>query len=122
MIEDTKPYLFVAIGGFAGACMRYLINLLVPSMPGILIINVSGCILLGFLLYESQYSGMFSPATRTFLGVGFIGAFTTFSTFSIETLQATPEIAIINVLANVVLGLTGVMIGRQAALRFARGP
>jgi CrcB protein len=78
MIEDTKPYLFVAIGGFAGACMRYIINFLVLSMPGILIINVSGCILLGFLLYESQYSGMFSPATRTFFGAGFIGAFTTF--------------------------------------------
>jgi CrcB protein len=91
-------------------------------MPGILTINVAGCILLGFLLYEAQYSGTFSPAVRTFFGAGFIGAFTTFSTFSLETLQAAPEIAILNVLANVVLGLAGVMIGRQAALLLARWP
>jgi len=47
-------------------------------MPGILLINVLGCIMLGFLLYEAQYAGTFSPAVRTFFGAGFIGAFTTF--------------------------------------------
>ena len=120
MLKDAEPYLLVAVGGFTGASARYVLNSLVPSMPGILIINVSGCILLGFLLYESIYAGAFSPQTRAIFGAGFLGAFTTFSTFSLQTLQASPAIAILNMLANLSLGLIGVMIGRQIALFTAR--
>jgi len=105
-----------------GAGARYLVNSLVPSMPGILIINALGCVLLGFLLYESIYAGAFSPQIRAVFGAGFIGAFTTFSTFSLQTIQAAPAIAMLNVLANLLLGLIGVMIGRQLALVIARGP
>ena len=120
-MRDTELYVLIAAGGFAGACARYLINGLVPSMPGILLINILGCIILGFLLYESLFTGMFSPTVRAVFGSGFIGAFTTFSTFSVQTLQASPEIAILNVLGNLFLGLAGVLIGRQAALLLARG-
>ncbi len=119
MHRDLEPYLLVAAGGCAGAIARYVINGLVPSMPGILIINVAGCILLGFLLYESVYAGAFSPRTRVVFGAGFLGAFTTFSTFSIQTLQASLELAILNVAANLALGLIGVLIGRQAAIFLA---
>ncbi|HMK47259.1 MAG TPA: fluoride efflux transporter CrcB [Methanocella sp.] len=122
MLKDTEPYLLVATGGFMGAGARYLVNSLVPSMPGILIINALGCVLLGFLLYESIYAGAFSPQIRAVFGAGFIGAFTTFSTFSLQTIQAAPAIAMLNVLANLLLGLIGVMIGRQLALVIARGP
>ena len=116
MPKNLELYLLVALGGFAGASSRYVINGIIPSMPGILLINVTGCILLGFLLYESVYAGAFSPRTRAVFGAGFLGAFTTFSTFSIQTLQASPEVAILNVAANLTLGLIGVLIGRQAAI------
>ncbi|WP_424356788.1 fluoride efflux transporter CrcB [Methanocella sp. MCL-LM] len=121
-MRDTELYALVAAGGFAGASARYVVNAIVPSMPGILIINVLGCIVLGFLLYESLFTGMFSPTVRAVFGSGFIGAFTTFSTFSLQTLQASPEIAVLNVLGNLFLGLAGVLIGRQAAMLLARGP
>ncbi|CAJ38010.1 fluoride efflux transporter CrcB [Methanocella arvoryzae] len=121
-MRDIELYLLVAAGGFAGASARYLINGLAPSMPGILLINVLGCMVLGFLLYASLFTGMFSPTVRAVFGSGFIGAFTTFSTFSVQTLQASPEIAILNVLGNLFLGLAGVLIGRQAAMLLARRP
>lgn len=121
MLKDLEPYLLVAVGGFLGAVARYAVNGAVPSMAGILLINVSGCMVLGFLLYESIYTGAFSPAARTVFGAGFLGAFTTFSTFSLQTLQAAPEIAALNAAANLGLGLLGVMIGRQVALLVGRG-
>ena len=120
MIKDSEYYLLVSMGGFAGAIARYTINLIIPAMQGILVINVVGCVFLGFLLYGSIYAGAFSPRVRAAFGAGFLGAFTTFSTFSLQTLQASPEAAILNVLGNLILGLAGVMIGRQLAILVAR--
>lgn len=122
MLKDLEPYLLVALGGFTGACARYVVNGLVPSMPGILIINMTGCVMLGFLLYESIYAGAFSPQTRAIFGAGFLGAYTTFSTLSLQTLLVSPEIAFLNVLANLSLGLAGVLIGREIALLTAGVP
>jgi len=113
--HDIEPYLLIAAGGFAGACMRYAINEAVPGMYGILIINVAGCYLLGFLMYESIYIGAFSPHTRLVYGAGFIGAFTTFSTFSLQTFEASPAIAMANVFVSLALGFMGIFLGRLTA-------
>lgn len=91
-------------------------------MPGILLINVIGCYLLGFLMYEAIYIGAFSPHTRLVYGVGFIGAFTTFSTFSLQTFEASPLLAISNVLASLVLGAIAVFLGRMTAIRISGRP
>ena len=120
MPKDLEPYLLVAAGGFAGACARYVVNVIVPSLPGILIANVTGCVLLGFLLYEAIYAGAFSPRARLLFGAGFLGAYTTFSTFSLQTLRASPELALLNLAANLLLGLAGVLVGRQLAILTAR--
>jgi fluoride exporter len=124
--NETMPgifneYYLVAAGGFAGALARYVLNGVIPGMPGTLAINVAGCLFLGFIMYESAYSGAFSPRARIICGAGFLGAFTTFSTFELQTFQASPGIAIANILASLILGLAAVLVGRQLAIRRARG-
>ena len=98
-----------------------MVNEVIPGIPGILLINVAGCFLLGFLMYESIYAGKFSPHTRLACGIGFIGAFTTFSTFSYQTFHSSPEIAILNVILSLTLGLLAIFLGRMAAIKFAGG-
>jgi CrcB protein len=115
MPHDYEPYLLIAFGGFVGACMRYALNEVVSGMPGILLINVLGCYILGLLMYESIYIGAFSPQTRLVCGVGFVGAFTTFSTFSLQTFEASPVIGMANILASLVLGFVGIYLGRMTS-------
>jgi len=79
----------VALGGFAGACSRYGLNvwfakrLPVASWPvATLVINLSGTFLLGLLVGLGS-----SSASYLLLGTGFLGAYTTFSTFAVENIQ-----------------------------------
>jgi CrcB protein len=117
MAGRLEPYLLIAAGGFAGACARYAINEVMPGTLGILLINVVGCYLLGFLMYESIFVGAFSPQTRLVYGSGFIGAFTTFSTFSYQTFVSSPMPAMLNVLLSLALGLLAVFLGRITAIK-----
>ncbi|NLO77116.1 MAG: CrcB family protein [Methanomicrobiales archaeon] len=85
-------WLIVSIGGFIGAILRYLLGGLfqggIATFPvGTLGVNVIGSFLLGFVMYLSEYGGLFSEETRIFLTIGVIGAFTTMSTFSYESFR-----------------------------------
>lgn len=81
-----KSFLAVGIGGFFGAISRYGLSLLLPNVGNFplvtLIINLAGCFCLGWL-YTT-----FTKRTPLVLGIGtgFLGAFTTFSTFSVDTI------------------------------------
>ena len=82
---------YVAIGSAVGGVSRYLLGgviqrALAASFPvGTLLINVTGSALLGFLLRYALDTPSLTPEIRALLGVGFCGGYTTFSTFSYET-------------------------------------
>jgi CrcB protein len=84
-------YLLIAVGGAAGSILRYFVGRTVQGSSasgfpvGTMVVNVSGCFLIGVLL--RQFLNMqTSPEIRAMLVVGFCGGFTTFSTFSADTI------------------------------------
>ena len=119
--------LFIGLGGFIGAILRYSVGGFIQgwskgnSFPiGTLAVNILGCFVIGLLSQLAESHGLFSPETRSLLFIGFLGAFTTFSTFGNETMNllqsAKPWLSITNVSAHIVLGLVAIWIGRSAAL------
>lgn len=127
MMSAWLPYVLVGVGGFLGANARFVIARSVGAAVethfplGTFVINVSGSFLLGVLgVVVANKVVPDSDALRLALGVGFLGAFTTFSTFEFETHALLEDglgwIATLNVAASVVLGLlavrAGIVVGR----------
>ena len=118
--------LLIGLGGFIGAILRYSVSGFVqgwskgnPFPIGTLAVNILGCFVIGLLSQLAESHGLFSPETRSLLFIGFLGAFTTFSTFGNDTmnlLQSTPWLSITNVSAHIMLGLIAVWAGRGMAL------
>lgn len=120
--------LVVAAGGALGTAARYLISgwvarLAQSSFPfGILLINVSGALVLGGVMGATA-SGRFllSPTTRSFLTIGILGGYTTFSTFSYETVEALRagdlRVAVGNLAATLGLGLAACWLGLKLGER-----
>jgi fluoride exporter len=82
---------YVALGGAIGSALRYLIGVAVQGRSGLdfpmgtLVVNLSGCLLLGFLVRYALATPAISPELRGFLTTGLCGGYTTFSTFGYET-------------------------------------
>lgn len=120
--------LIVGCGGFIGAVCRYAIGYAIESRStsnfpyGTLTVNVLGCLAIGFFVTFVQKRPYFSAETGLFLQVGLLGAFTTFSTFSHETLNLITtnqwRAGLLSVLGNVVLGLGAVALGGMIGRRF----
>ncbi|MGB0238209.1 MAG: fluoride efflux transporter CrcB [Cycloclasticus sp.] len=115
--------LAIAAGGSIGAVMRFIVSTGIYSWLGrgfpygTLVVNVLGSLLMG-LLYELFFLRLLvSPEVRAILLVGFLGAFTTFSTFSIETVNLIEQgdllKAMANVFASVILCVLAAWIGLQ---------
>ena len=111
---------FVALGGAFGAVSRYWVSTwvqrLIPGQfpYGTLTVNVVGCFCLGLLMELLRSEVEIPPTLRHLVGVGFLGAFTTFSTFGHETircLERNVSSAVANVALNVVVGLFAVALG-----------
>lgn len=123
----------VAIGGALGAAARYGVNQAVPTAEGgfpwaTFWINISGSLVLGlFLVLVLERLGP-TRYLGPFFGSGFVGAFTTFSTFSVETDLLIKDghamTAVAYVASTLVVGLScawlGIIIGRRLSGRFVR--
>jgi fluoride exporter len=120
--QVLMPYLLVGLGGFIGAIARFEVARAIGALfesrfPwGTFAINVSGSFLLGVLgVIVAQKAASNSEALRLALGVGFLGAFTTFSTFEFETHALFDDgswvTATANMFASLFLGLVAVRAG-----------
>jgi CrcB protein len=111
-------YLVVSAGAAVGGVLRYGISSFIQKhisviFPyGTLVVNIVGSFILGFIMFYLNEKELIGNELRLFLTIGFCGGFTTFSTFSYETLSLFLEteylLAIYNVLLNVVLCLIGI--------------
>jgi fluoride exporter len=118
-------FLVVAAGGFVGAPCRYLLDRAVTrrvnsDLPwGTFAINISGSFLLGFLTGLSL-SHHLSDLGKTLVGTGFCGAYTTFSTFTFETIRLLQDGRFLeaagNVTVSVVVGLAAATAGLALGL------
>jgi CrcB protein len=111
-MQTFQIYIFVALGGAVGSSMRYFImqiatNLLGKSFPfGTLAVNVIGSFFLGMLYALVQQDNVENTGLRALIGIGLLGAFTTFSTFSLETVLLIQHGDILKASLNVFFNLT----------------
>ena len=119
--------IYIGVFGALGCVSRYLASgwfhsLLGRSLPyGTLMVNIVGSFLLGLLMEGSLRSTLLSPEVRIGITVGFMGGFTTFSTFSYETIRLIEEGSFLHAGANIVLNVVvciffaalGIFLARQ---------
>jgi CrcB protein len=110
--RDLDIIFLIGAGGFFGAICRFLLCELVEAQLGILSVNVLGSFMLGALMYDSGSLGFISPKGKIAFGTGFVGAFTTFSTFAMQSFSMSLLPALGNISANLFLTLAGVFLGR----------
>lgn len=118
-------YLVIGAGGFAGAIARYAVAVWIgqrwgQGFPlGTFVINVSGSFLIGLLMCLMTEKLMVNPQWRLFLIVGFLGAYTTFSTFEYETGELIRDrewmFAMLNVAGSVIAGFIALKTGEIIA-------
>ena len=114
------PFLAVAAGGAVGAVLRFSVYKVVDTgFPwATFIVNIVGCILASFLMF--RYGLDMQSTLRSFIFVGMFGAFTTMSTFSIDTVNLLVDgsygLAVGNILMTSVLCVFGAVCGRYLAL------
>lgn len=115
--------IWVGIGGFIGAVLRYWVSGFVQNLTqsvtfphGTLSVNIIGCFLIGVISYLVESQAGVPQEIRLLVLVGIIGSFTTYSTFSAETLNLLLDqrlfLALTNIFIHIFLGLLGVLLGR----------
>ncbi|MCT4785317.1 fluoride efflux transporter CrcB [Exiguobacterium aestuarii] len=124
-------YVYVGLAGAVGALARYGLGLLVDSFGtspfpvATLLINLIGSFLLGWMTHRFLQTGKFSPQLVTIVGTGMIGSFTTFSTFSVETIQLVENgyvlLAISYVFLSITFGLSSSWLGYRIGTKATRG-
>jgi len=118
--------LYVGLGGFCGAVLRFLAGNFVNRLfvqtslqPGTMAVNITGCLFIGFLGGLADSRAVFNETIRLFLFVGLLGGFTTFSTFQFEVFHLFREghlaAGLINMGGQVVIGFVAVWLGFTAS-------
>ena len=116
-----REIVLIAVSGAMGSVCRYLVSGWSYSLLGdrfaygTLVVNIIGCFLVGFIMEVGIISEAFSRATRIAITIGFLGAFTTFSTLGYETIRYIEDgamwLAFANVASHIVLGGLAVWVG-----------
>jgi CrcB protein len=114
--------ILVFVGAGLGGAARYGLGLLIgrfvpgPFPWGTFVINVSGCFVMGSLMYLFKDRGLLSPHHRLFLMVGILGGYTTFSSFGYEShalmMRSHPLVELSYALFSMILGIAAVWAGR----------
>lgn len=119
--EHHVQYLLIGLGGFIGANARFLVSswaarLLGANFPyGTFLANISGSFLLGVTIAILHDRALLASPQRHFFVVGFLGAYTTFSTFAYESMQLFQNgsvlLGLLNIVGSVMVGLLAVVCG-----------
>lgn len=120
-----QQYLLIAAGGALGSIARYWVGSAVSDRMGIrfpygtFLVNLTACIIIGFSVTYLDRRLDLSPAWRYFIPVGFIGAYSTFSTYEWETLSSLRAgaffLAALYAVGSLILGLVAVWCGSRLA-------
>lgn len=123
-----RDVLLISAGAVAGALARHYLNILITGilkpagMPaGIIAVNLTGCFVIGILYGLDMTGSGISRHMKLLAVTGFLGSFTTFSTFGIDTLdlmqKGFPWKALLNILISVGGGILACWLGMRAAVR-----
>jgi fluoride exporter len=122
----VEKYFAVGVGGFVGSIVRFWLATYVGQRMGTrfpygtFLVNITGSFLVGMVMTILTERTHLSPTWRYLIPIGFIGGYTTFSTFEFETLRAIQDgqftIGLLNLVLSVVVGFamvwTGAMVGK----------
>ncbi|WP_442599828.1 fluoride efflux transporter CrcB [Neobacillus sp. D3-1R] len=123
----------VGIGGFVGAVLRYLVGKGIPAPNGFplgtLVINLLGCLFLAWFFTITTKGWKINPNLKLAIGTGFTGAFTTFSTFSVETLNLIQNYqtvlaflyVLLSILGGIALAILGAKLGAVRSETVVKG-
>ena len=129
-MQLLTQYFVIGLGGALGSMLRFGIGSFIDTSVqktgyifpwGTIIVNITGCFIIGFVFTISTAEGRvyMSPLTRNFITIGILGGYTTFSSFSWQTLSLAQSGqmwgAVANVVLSVVLCLVGVWLGAWVA-------
>lgn len=114
-------YLIIGIGGFLGSIARFWLGSYIDSKMGsrfpfgTLVINCTGSFVIGFIVTLLAERAHWSPNWRYLIPIGFVGAYTTFSTFEFETFRVVQDgellLALLNVSVSIIVGFLAVWLG-----------
>ena len=118
-------YVLAALGGALGALARWGVAEALPSSPGgwpwaTLLVNLTGCLLIGVLLAGLAARDPEPPWARPFLGVGVLGGYTTYSTFAVEVVDLVERGSVALATGYVLVSVVGGVLAVAAGIRAVR--
>ncbi|HEY7415634.1 MAG TPA: fluoride efflux transporter CrcB [Ktedonobacteraceae bacterium] len=124
----SRRIIAVFVGGFLGTITRYLLSMLMQGWLGkswpydIFLINISGAFILAFITTLAEATFFIGPTRRLFINVGFLGAYTTFSSLALGDVQlfagSRALAAVLYLFLSIFCGIVVVIIGEYAGTRF----